>query len=90
MYVCILCTYQTSIILRFSDNTGYKVYDSPCRSGAWDAGGGGGGHQYLGLQPPGQRGGRQPGFFLPHASALTTCTRRGRVSGGGGGGRTGS
>lgn len=59
MYVCILCTYQTSIILRlrFSDNTGYKVYDSPCRSGAWDAGqpglrgagGPGGGSPVLGL-----------------------------------------
>lgn len=29
-------------------------------------------HQYLGLQPPGQRGGRHDDFFL-HARALTTC-----------------
>lgn len=29
-------------------------------------------HQYLGLQPPGHRGGRQEDFFL-QAKALTTC-----------------
>ncbi|GBP78390.1 hypothetical protein EVAR_58180_1 [Eumeta japonica] len=36
-------------------------------------------YQYLGLQPPGQRGGRHCGFFL-HATASPTCTAQAQDS----------